>query len=196
MLIKNKILPQKWKTTAFWQTQNSGKIMAFSVFDENHGFRDFRKPWLSTVPTHKWLTPVANQEVWTSCQRQTCKLMHSVRAYETTLAVYYILAFSVTNDRGVITGDVNSSPIHVLVFLHGVVVLLYIRHVLVHAVKRRLRTDFVCPTNVDTSHNHTVASRSTSCSNMYRVKGPDIYIQGNQNSSGLQLEVASSPALA
>jgi len=40
-LIKNKILLQKHKNTAFWpktqQTQYFGKITAF---DENHGFRD------------------------------------------------------------------------------------------------------------------------------------------------------------
>jgi len=43
MLIKNKILLQKRKNTAFWpktrQTRYFGKIVAF---DKNHGFRDFR----------------------------------------------------------------------------------------------------------------------------------------------------------
>jgi len=48
MLIKSKIFLGKHKTMAFWQkTWHFGKITAFTAFDENHGFRDFRDYLLS-----------------------------------------------------------------------------------------------------------------------------------------------------
>jgi len=43
MPIKNSIFLWKRKTTAFWQKKRHfGKITAFTAFDDNHGFRDFR----------------------------------------------------------------------------------------------------------------------------------------------------------
>jgi len=60
MPVKNKIFLWKRKTTAFWQkTRHFGKITAFTEFDGNHGFRDFRDYLLSLVIV-TWLLLTGN----------------------------------------------------------------------------------------------------------------------------------------
>jgi len=62
MLIKNKIFLWKRKTTTLWQkTQHFGKITAFTAFDKNHGFCDFRDYLLSLSMDHSF---PQNVEFW------------------------------------------------------------------------------------------------------------------------------------
>jgi len=76
---------------------------------------------------------------------------------------YRLPAFSVADDRRIVGGNVDSSPVDLLVCLQCFIVVFNMHHVLVDAVKRRLRTYLVCSPNMNPANTmkHMVTTFQT-----------------------------------